>query len=159
MSNNTNENQAGFTVEAVYPFVNKITSLDDSVTITEPKKSAALPADLSINLKIDESLDEVLEYALAVEDPENPETLAKYLKLKKTKTESGEEQDPEPGVLCVHDGKMQILAYPEVPAVLVVNKEGKPEWLEVPVYPNGDDYALGTCNGDWYWYHIEGCSN
>ncbi len=166
MSNNTTEKKDGFVVEAEYPFVNEIVSLDESVTITSPE-DASLPVDLSLNLELHDSLKGVLEYAS--EAPENK----KYLKLKsETPSDDGPESDGpdipdesdeselKPGVLYVLDGKMRTLPYPKVPAVLVVNEEGELEWLEVPAScPKGDDYSLGTYDGYWYWYHIEECDN
>ncbi len=156
--NNMNENQGGFSVNASYPFVNEIISTDSSVNITNPEEGSGLPVDLSLNFELHESLTDVLEYVTIV-DAEGDgtgttEDPTRYLKLKSTSN-----SPIPPGVLCVRDNKMQVLQQPEAPAVLVVNEEGNLEWLEVPVCENGDDYALGTYNGCWYWYHIGTCAN
>ncbi len=156
MSNNTTENQDGFSAEAVYPFYNKIDSKDKSVTVTDPAEGSGGPVDLSINLVLDDSLTEVLEYGntfVEIEhEGETTVTEATCLKLKFTP-----EAELGPGILCVLNETMKVLPYPEVPAVLVVNKSGELEWLEVPVCEKGDDFTLGIYNGDWYWYHVEAC--
>lgn len=159
MSNeNSNQNEAGFSIETQYPFVNEIVSKDKSVNIAH-NGLASSPIDLGVELIVDESLENIFDVVIdqesVISDDGNGTEISKpvnkiYLRLK---------EDIEPGIVYIDNNTMNILPSSEVPAVLVVNEDGEWEWLEVPLCERGDDYVLGTYDGYWHWYHVEECNN